>query len=341
MKIVIVGGVAGGASVAARARRLDETAEIIVFERGGYVSFANCGLPYHIGGVISDRSRLLLQTPESLRESLNIDVRIGSDVVALDATARTSRCASSSTGREYTETYDALALCQGADPLQLPLPGADLPGIHVLRNIHDMDEIKASLEAALDAADSLGRPTRAVVIGAGYIGVEMAENLRHRGAKWPSDRGARRPDPAAARQGRLTAGRAAHPRARGRSSSGHGSGRVHERRPAAAAGRAEQRHDPGCRPRRAARRVSAPTSHSRATPDSRSALAGGSSSTRTCARRMPRSGQPAMPSRRRTRCCPAAGSPRWQDPPTERHGSPPRTSAAATPSTSPPRARRS
>ena len=183
VKIVIVGGVAGGASVAARARRLDETAEIIVFERGGYVSFANCGLPYHIGGVISDRSRLLLQTPESLRESLNIDVRVASDVVALDATARTVTVRELDSGREYTETYDALALCQGADPLQLPLPGADLPGIHVLRNIHDMDEIKASLEAALDAADSLGRPTRAVVIGAGYIGVEMAENLRHRGAE--------------------------------------------------------------------------------------------------------------------------------------------------------------
>jgi NADPH-dependent 2,4-dienoyl-CoA reductase/sulfur reductase-like enzyme/peroxiredoxin family protein/rhodanese-related sulfurtransferase/TusA-related sulfurtransferase len=183
LKIVIVGGVAGGASVAARARRLDESAEIVVFERGDYVSFANCGLPYHIGGVISDRSRLLLQTPESLRESLNIDVRIASDVVALDATSKTVTVRELDTGREYAETYDALALCQGADPLRLPLPGIDLPGIHVLRNIHDMDEIKASLEAALVAAGSLGRPTRAVVIGAGYIGVEMAENLRHRGAE--------------------------------------------------------------------------------------------------------------------------------------------------------------
>ncbi len=144
MKIVVVGGVAGGASVAARARRLDESAEIIVLERGGYVSFANCGLPYHIGGVITDRSRLLLQTPESLRESLDIDVRIGSEVVALDVDAQDGHGAR---GRRpaasTTETYDALALCQGADPLQLPLPGADLPGIHVLRNIHDMDAIKA------------------------------------------------------------------------------------------------------------------------------------------------------------------------------------------------------
>jgi NADPH-dependent 2,4-dienoyl-CoA reductase/sulfur reductase-like enzyme len=183
LKIVIVGGVAGGASVAARARRLDESAEIIVFERGGYVSFANCGLPYHIGGVISDRSRLLLQTPESLHESLDIDVRVATDVVALDATAKTVTVRELDTGREYTETYDALALCPGADPLQLPLPGVDLPGIHVLRNIHDMDEINKSLEAALAAAGSLGRPARAVVIGAGYIGVEMAENLRHRGAE--------------------------------------------------------------------------------------------------------------------------------------------------------------
>jgi NADPH-dependent 2,4-dienoyl-CoA reductase/sulfur reductase-like enzyme len=100
VKIVIVGGVAGGASVAARARRLDEAAEIIVFERGGYVSFANCGLPYHIGGVISERSRLLLQTPESLRESLNIDVRVASDVIAVDASARTVTVRELDTGRE-------------------------------------------------------------------------------------------------------------------------------------------------------------------------------------------------------------------------------------------------
>jgi NADPH-dependent 2,4-dienoyl-CoA reductase/sulfur reductase-like enzyme/peroxiredoxin family protein/rhodanese-related sulfurtransferase/TusA-related sulfurtransferase len=183
MKIVVVGGVAGGASVAARARRLDESAEIIVLERGGYVSFANCGLPYHIGGVITDRSRLLLQTPESLRESLDIDVRVGSEVVGIDVDTKTVTVREAETGREYDETYDALALCQGADPLQLPLPGADLPGIHVLRNIHDMDAIKAHLEAALAEAKAAGRAVRTVVIGAGYIGVEMAENLRHRGAE--------------------------------------------------------------------------------------------------------------------------------------------------------------
>jgi NADPH-dependent 2,4-dienoyl-CoA reductase/sulfur reductase-like enzyme/peroxiredoxin family protein/rhodanese-related sulfurtransferase/TusA-related sulfurtransferase len=183
MKIVVVGGVAGGASVAARARRLDESAEIVVLERGGYVSFANCGLPYHIGGVITDRSRLLLQTPESLRESLDIDVRIGSEVVGIDTDAKTVTVREAETGREYDETYDALALCQGADPLQLPLPGADLPGIHVLRNIHDMDAIKAHLDEALIQAKAAGSAVRTVVIGAGYIGVEMAENLRHRGAR--------------------------------------------------------------------------------------------------------------------------------------------------------------
>ncbi len=183
MKIVVVGGVAGGASVAARARRLDETAEIIVFERGGYVSFANCGLPYHIGGVITDRSRLLLQTPESLNESLAIDVRVSTEVVSIDAAAKTVTAREVDTGREYTESYDALALCQGADPMQLPLPGVDLPGIHVLRNIADMDGIKAQLDAALDDAATTGKAVRTVVIGAGYIGLEMAENLRHRGAE--------------------------------------------------------------------------------------------------------------------------------------------------------------
>lgn len=183
MKIVVVGGVAGGASVAARARRLDEFAEIIVFEKGDYVSFANCGLPYHIGEVITDRGRLLLQTPESLRESLDIDVRVGTEVIALDRAAQTVTVRELASGHEYTESYDRLALCPGADPIRPPLPGVDLTGVHVLRNIQDMDEIKAQLDAALEAAASVrGRTVHAVVIGAGYIGVEMAENLRHRGA---------------------------------------------------------------------------------------------------------------------------------------------------------------
>lgn len=184
MKIVVVGGVAAGASVAARARRLDEHAEIVVLERGHHVSFANCGLPYHVGGVISDRDRLLLQTPQSLRETLDIDVRIAQEVVAIDREAREVRIREVDTGREYTESYDALALCPGAEPVRPPLPGIDLPQVLVLRRIGDMDRIKARLDAAL-AAQAAGErgPVRTVVIGAGYIGLEMAENLHHRGAQ--------------------------------------------------------------------------------------------------------------------------------------------------------------
>ncbi len=183
MKIVVVGGVAAGASVAARARRLDEFAEIIVLERGHHVSFANCGLPYHIGEVIADRSRLLLQTPESLRESLDIDVRVGNEVTAIDRVNKTVTIREVDSGREYIENYDALALCTGAEPLRPPLPGIDLPGVHVLRRIGDMDVIKAELDAAIgQAAGGARGPVRAVVIGAGYIGLEMAENLKHRGA---------------------------------------------------------------------------------------------------------------------------------------------------------------
>lgn len=181
MKIVVVGGVAAGASLAARARRLDERAEILVLERGHHVSFANCGLPYHVGGVIADRSRLLLQTPESLRESLDIDVRVGHEVLAIDRKKRTITVREVATGREYSESYDALGLCAGAEPIRPPLPGIDLPGIHVLRRIGDMDAIKAQLDAALAAAETPS-DVRCVVIGAGYIGLEMAENLKHRGA---------------------------------------------------------------------------------------------------------------------------------------------------------------
>lgn len=180
MKLVVIGGVAAGASTAARARRLDEHAEIIVLEKSHHVSFANCGLPYHIGEVITDRSRLLLQTPESLRESLNIDVRIGTEVISIDRYAKTVVARNLDTGVEYVESYDKLALCMGADALIPPLPGIELPGIHVLRRIGDMDAIKAELDLKLQSLN--GTPVNAVVIGAGYIGLEMAENLRHRGA---------------------------------------------------------------------------------------------------------------------------------------------------------------
>ncbi|MCI4659521.1 FAD-dependent oxidoreductase [Cryobacterium zhongshanensis] len=183
MKIVVVGGVAAGASVAARARRLDEFAEIVVLERGHHVSFANCGLPYHVGEVIADRSRLLLQTPESLRESLDIDVRVGHEVLRIDRAAKTVTVREVDGGHSYEEPYDELALCTGAEPLRPPLPGIDLPGVHVLRRIGDMDAIKAQLDAAIALAATGARgPVRTVVIGAGYIGLEMAENLKHRGA---------------------------------------------------------------------------------------------------------------------------------------------------------------
>jgi NADPH-dependent 2,4-dienoyl-CoA reductase/sulfur reductase-like enzyme/peroxiredoxin family protein/TusA-related sulfurtransferase/rhodanese-related sulfurtransferase len=180
MKIVVVGGVAAGMSIAARARRLDEFADIVVFERGHHVSFANCGLPYHIGEVITDRSRLMVQTPNSLHESLDIDVRVGVEVLAIDRVAKIVRARDVDSGEEYDEPYDKLALAPGATPVRPSLPGVDHPSIYVLRRIGDMDVIKA----AVDGAGGKGRKggiAHAVVIGAGYVGLEMAENLHERG----------------------------------------------------------------------------------------------------------------------------------------------------------------
>jgi NADPH-dependent 2,4-dienoyl-CoA reductase/sulfur reductase-like enzyme/peroxiredoxin family protein/rhodanese-related sulfurtransferase/TusA-related sulfurtransferase len=179
MKLVVVGGVAAGMSCAARARRLDEFADIVVLERAHHVSFANCGLPYHIGDVISDRDRLLLQTPQSLDESLALDVRTGQEVTSIDVEAKTVSVRDVDTGEELTEAYDKLALCPGASPFVPPLPGVDHPDIHVLRRIGDMDSIKALVDG------SNGRPPakHAVVIGAGYIGLEVAENFHHRGVQ--------------------------------------------------------------------------------------------------------------------------------------------------------------
>lgn len=183
MKLVIVGGVAAGASVAARARRLDEFAEIVVFEKSHHVSFANCGLPYHIGEVIAERSRLLLQTPQSLRDSLNIDVRIATEVLELNRENKTVSVRNLDTGDEYVETYDKLVLAMGAHAVRPPLPGLDSENIHVLRRIGDMDVIKAKLDAGLaEIKSGIRKDYRTVVVGAGYIGLEMAENLRHRGA---------------------------------------------------------------------------------------------------------------------------------------------------------------
>ena len=166
---VIVGGVAGGMSAATRLRRLDETARIIVVERGEHVSFANCGLPYHVGGVITDRQSLILQTPASLGARFALDVRVGTEAVAIDRDARTVLVRDLTSGVEQSITYDALVLSPGASPLRIPVPGAER-GL-VLRDIADMDRIIA---AAQDART-------AVVAGAGFIGLELAENLRHRG----------------------------------------------------------------------------------------------------------------------------------------------------------------
>jgi NADPH-dependent 2,4-dienoyl-CoA reductase/sulfur reductase-like enzyme/rhodanese-related sulfurtransferase len=178
MRIIVVGGVAAGMSCAARARRLDEHARITVFERAQHVSFANCGLPYHIGEVIEDRDALLLQTPESLRASLDLDVRTGTEVVAIDPEARTVEVRVLATGDEEVHGYDQLALCPGAVPIVPRLPGVEHPRIHVLRRIGDMDRIKSLVDGPGPERPGI---EHAVVIGGGYIGLEMAENLHRRG----------------------------------------------------------------------------------------------------------------------------------------------------------------
>ena len=172
MKTVIVGGVAAGASTGARLRRLDESAEIVVLERDHYVSFANCGLPYHIGGAIPDRDSLLLQTPQSLAKSLALDVRTGQDVIGIDRDAKQVEVRDLQQGRVYRESYDKLVLCLGAEPVRPPIPGADDPRVDVLRNIPDMDRIIAQLEKGASSA---------VIVGGSYIGLELTEAFRSRG----------------------------------------------------------------------------------------------------------------------------------------------------------------
>jgi len=174
-RIVIVGGVAGGASAAARARRLSEGARIVLFERGPHVSFANCGLPYHIGGDIPDRRKLLVQTPESLKARFRLDVRVNAEVLSIDREARQVLVRERLTGREYREGYDALVLSPGAEPVRLPVPGADDPRVLTLRNLEDMDAILVEADSA--------SVEHAVVVGAGYIGLEMAEAFEGRGLK--------------------------------------------------------------------------------------------------------------------------------------------------------------
>jgi NADPH-dependent 2,4-dienoyl-CoA reductase/sulfur reductase-like enzyme/rhodanese-related sulfurtransferase len=171
MKLVIVGGVAGGASAATRARRLSEEATIVMFERGPDVSFANCGLPYYVGSTIADRGKLLVTTPEKLHERFRLDVRTRSSVQSIDRARKVVRVRELATGREYEESYDKLILSPGAQPLRPPLPGIDLPGVMTLRNLQDVDRIKQAVDAGAK---------RAVMVGAGFIGLELVENLVHR-----------------------------------------------------------------------------------------------------------------------------------------------------------------
>lgn len=173
-KYLIVGGVAGGATTAARLRRLDEQAQIIIFERGSYISYANCGLPYYIGGVIQERDRLFVQTPESFRARLNVDVRIEEEVIAIDRPTK-SVTVRKKDGSEYQENYDKLVLSPGADPLRPPIPGIQDEVIFTLRSVPDTDKIQDFIKTH--------DVKHAVIVGAGFIGLEMTENLHHRGIK--------------------------------------------------------------------------------------------------------------------------------------------------------------
>ena len=173
MKIVIVGGVAGGATAAARIRRLDEQAEIVVFERSGYVSYANCGLPYYIGGVIEDGEELTLQTPESFQARFRVDMRVHHEVTAIHPQEKTVSVRNLETGEEFEESYDKLLLSPGARPTQPPLPGMDMEQLFTLRTVEDTFRIKNYINEK--------HPKSAVLAGGGFIGLELAENLRRLG----------------------------------------------------------------------------------------------------------------------------------------------------------------
>jgi NADPH-dependent 2,4-dienoyl-CoA reductase/sulfur reductase-like enzyme/rhodanese-related sulfurtransferase len=190
MKVIIIGGVAGGASCAARLRRLDENAEIVMVERGPYVSYANCGLPYHVGGVIPDESELLVATADTFRHQFAIDARTRCEAVAIAPGRKTVDLKDLETGEVTTESYDKLVLSPGAPPVRPPLPGIDLPGIFSVRTVPDAREIRQWLEKGTPFLTGMNRysgiqavrpKTRAVVVGGGFIGLEMAENLAHRG----------------------------------------------------------------------------------------------------------------------------------------------------------------
>ncbi len=173
MKVIIVGGVAGGATAAARLRRLDEEAEIMIIDRGSHVSFANCGLPYYLGDVIKDQEDLILQTPQGFKEKYNVEVRLRNEVTGLDAKNKTIAVRNLDTGEAYEESYDNLVLSPGASPIVPPIEGARLPGVFTLRTVPDT--------LAIDHYMTDKKPSHAVVVGGGFIGLEMAENLLEAG----------------------------------------------------------------------------------------------------------------------------------------------------------------
>jgi NADPH-dependent 2,4-dienoyl-CoA reductase/sulfur reductase-like enzyme/rhodanese-related sulfurtransferase len=175
MKVVIVGGVAGGATCAARLRRLDEHAKIIMVERTGYVSYANCGLPYYVGGVIQDKSKLTLQTPESFRRRFNVDVRVRQEATMIDLAKKSVHIRNLDDGSSYDESFDELVLSPGAQPMRPPIAGANDPRIQTLRTVEDSMRIKELIGAK--------KPKRAVVVGGGFIGLEVAENLLSAGVR--------------------------------------------------------------------------------------------------------------------------------------------------------------
>ena len=190
MKVIIVGGVAGGASCAARLRRLDEKAQILMLERGPYVSYANCGLPYHVGGVIPEESSLLVATEQMFKSVFAVDARTRCEVIAIDAAKKTVEIKNHVTGEVTTEPYDKLVLSPGAAPIRPPLPGIDLPGIFSVRTVPDARHIRQWLERHLPehtgmdsytGFQTVTRPQRAVVVGGGFIGLEMVENFAHLG----------------------------------------------------------------------------------------------------------------------------------------------------------------
>ena len=172
-KYIIVGGVAGGAGVAARLRRLDETAEITVFERGQHISFANCGLPYYAGGVIENRDALFMMTPEKFKAALNVTAKVRHEVTAINPVAKTVTVKNLETGAEVTESYDTLILSPGASPIKPPIQGINDDAIYTLRSVSDIDAIKQKIDTPATK--------RVAVIGGGFIGLEMAENLHRRG----------------------------------------------------------------------------------------------------------------------------------------------------------------